>query len=274
MRLKLKRPAQHRANAADRIVQTPTMARRPLAANPVTTQMLPVIRESGDYLTRELPKVSPSALPSVHPHTPLTPTSGHPAPSPLNAVQALPAIREQQPTADSTTTQILPKVPSAVAPSARHVDPAQLYYQRTFVEDDGMDPQARGRHVLDELKSEPDVAALVAVQQRAHAVLDVYDPMRRAEVAARANDERMLAFTAKCDAWGSRYEREFESWASRFKQALAETRARWATTTGRTNAARLEMDYNDGGTAAALYTKDQLAAEIARRDAAGSGQHR
>ena len=145
------------------------------------------------------------------------------------------------------------------------MDPT-TWHNRTHVEDNDLEPQGRGRHALAELTRADDETTLIAVQQRAHAVLDVYDPMRRAEALARANDERMRAFAAQWDAWENRYEREFETWAQRFKQRLVATRNRWAITSGNTNAARLAMDYDAGGTSAALYTKDQLAQEIARRE--------
>lgn len=180
----------------------------------------------------------------------------------------MPAV-QAAPIADSTPTQILPPVAEDLPPSAQHADPARR--TTTFVEDNDLEPQTRGRHVLAELKDDPETTAvLVAVQQRAHTVLDAYDPWRQVVAAARANDERMRAFAAKSDAWQNRFEREFETWSAGFKKSLAATRANWAETSGRTNAARLEMDYRDGGTSAALYTTQQLAEEIARHEAAGS----
>lgn len=175
----------------------------------------------------------------------------------LPATQVLPVV-------DVAATQQLPAVPSDPPPSAQHAD-ARAGWSRMHVEDNDLEPQTRGRHVLAELTAGPDIATeLMAVQSHIH---NVYDPWIRAEVAQRANDDRMRAFAAKCDAWETRYEREFESWAQQFRKALAATRARWAETSGRTNAERLAKAYESGGTSAALFTKDELAAEIVRRDA-------
>lgn len=180
--------------------------------------------------------------------------------------QILPPIQAAQDAANLSATQILPAPPLAPAPSARHVDPAKR--TTTFVEDNDLEPHSRGQHVLAELSAGPDIATeLMAVQNHIH---NIFDPMRRAEVAARANDEQMRAFSAQWDARQDRAEREFESWAARFKKALAETRANWAATSGQTNADRLAMAYEAGGTSAALYTKDQLAQEIARHEATSS----
>lgn len=216
---------------------------RPFAGRPQDTQVLPRINSSD--ITQELPRVSPSALPSAHRHT---------EPVPATAVAGT-----------------LP-LPSAYMPTpvpAQHVNPAE-WHSRTHTEDNDLEPQSRGRHALAELTRANDETTLIAVQQLAHAALDGYDPMRRAEALAHASDERMRAFAAQWDAWETRYEREFESWVVKFKKALAATRSAWAETSGRTNAARLAMDYNAGGTSAALYTKDQLAQEIARREQADS----
>lgn len=219
---------------------------RPLAGPAPITQELPVIADP--EITRELPRVHPSDLPAVYHHT---------APVPATALAG---------------TLPLPPNYLPVPPSAQHANP-RLWHDRTHVEDNDLESQSRGRHAIDVLKAVEDdvVAGLLAVQQRAHTALDAYDPMRQAENLARANDERMRAFAASWDAWETRYERSFESWARRFKDALAATRAAWAVTSGRTNAARLAMDYNAGGTSAALYTKDQLAQEIARREQIESG---
>lgn len=176
MRLKLRRQAQHRANNVDRIVQTPTMACRPFTGDPAATQLMAAVPDAGDFLTRELPAVSPAAVLPPYPHTAFTPMSGHPAPPRLlDATQVLPVIREQRPIADSTTTQILPRTPAALSPSAQHVNLARQYYQRTFVEDNDLDPQSRGRHVLEELKAEDSgMPDLVSHADTAPAVQGAY----------------------------------------------------------------------------------------------------
>jgi hypothetical protein len=223
---------------------------RPFAGRPQDTQVLPRI-DSSD-ITQVLPRVNPSALPSVYQHT---------DPVPSTALAG---------------TLPLPVGYLSAPPSARHTDPV-AWHDRTHVEDEWPDvavTHSRARHALEAVKAEEGDTVLAAVQQRAHAVLDAYDPMRRAEAAARANDDRMRSFAAKWDAWETRFERDVESWCARFKKELASTRDAWAVTSGRTNADRLAMDYADGGTSAALYTKDQLAREIARRDHAGSAVSR
>lgn len=180
--------------------------------------------------------------------------------------QILPPLQAAQNAANLSATQVLPALSVDAPPSAAHVNPAKQ--TTTFAEDNDLEPEPRGRHVLAELTAGPDIATeLMAVQSHIH---NIFDPMRRAEVAARANDERMRAFSAQWDARQDRAEREFESWAARFKKALAETRANWAATSGQTNADRLAMAYEAGGTSAALYTKDQLAQEIARHEATSS----
>lgn len=184
----------------------------------------------------------------------------------LTPTQVLLPIQSARSVENLTATQILPPVSEMLPPSAQHADPAKR--TTTFVEDNDLERQSRGRHVLAELTAGPDIATeLMAVQSHIH---DIFDPMRRAEVAARASDERMRAFMAQWDARQDHAEREFEKWAARFKKKLANTRANWAETSGRTNAQRLAKAYEDGGTSAALYTKDQLAQEIARREAAES----
>lgn len=155
MRLRKHKPPNHRrANTGAPTVQTPTMGRRPRSGNPAETLVMAAVpaADAGDYLTRELPAVSPAAVLPPYPHTEYTPMSAHPAPLSLPAVtQVLPVVR--RPVADSTATQVLPRIPTMPVLPAGHADPTRLYYERTFVEDDGLEPQSRGRHVLDELRA-------------------------------------------------------------------------------------------------------------------------
>lgn len=215
---------RHRANAADRTVQTPTMARRPSSDGPSPTQLMPAVRESGDFLTRELPKVSPSAVLPPYPHTPYMPMSGRPE-THLDVTRLLPVVPRQRTAADSATPQVLPLVKAELPPSAQHVDPAR-WHDRTHVEDDDLEPQTRGRHVLDELNAAPDIALdLAAVPQRVINGLGgpepaVKDPSRRLAVRMfrhardmqRAREARAEDALREADACSRRIREFGERW--------------------------------------------------------------
>jgi hypothetical protein len=144
----------------------------------------------------------------------------------------LPVVREHWSVADATTTQILPRIPADVPPSAQHVDPVKAYYQRTFVEDDGLELQSRGKHVLAELAALPDPAEeLAAVPQRIIKALggreaEVKNPklqmavrmFRHARDMQRAREARAQRALADADAC-SRMMREFgEKWDRKLRE--------------------------------------------------------
>ena len=231
MRLKLKRPAQHRANAADRIVQTPTMARRPLAANPATTQMLPVIRDAGFAITREMPRVDPAALPTIHPHTPLTPISGHPAPS-----LVLDAVRAAELELDAT--QVLPVV------RALHDGPPSQFWERM--------------HAAESEQDQPDVDVRTPEQINAHAdaLATAFDNhMAELEQKARRRDDAIEQFA-------KRWQHDDAHWAEVARVLAQKENA--------SDAGQLTSAYVNGGTELALYKVEELAHEIAQRALTGS----
>src|SRR6184192_1609693 len=127
------------------------MARRPSSDGPAPTQLMSAVRETGGFLTRELPRVSPAAVLPPYPHTPYMPMPDRPG-AHLDVTRLLPVVPRQRVAADSTATQVLPLVKAELPPSAQHVDPAR-WHDRTHVEDNDLEPQTRGRHVLDELKA-------------------------------------------------------------------------------------------------------------------------
>lgn len=132
---------------------------RPLAGRAQDTQILPAVTD----LTQELPRVNPSALPAVYQHTP---------PVPATALAG---------------TLPLPHGYLPAPPSAQHADPAR-WYDRTHVEDNDLEPQARGRHALDELKAadaETDMPDLVGHDEPAPAIRGAYGRIVAALAAPR-----------------------------------------------------------------------------------------
>lgn len=265
MRLHKDKPTNHRKATTARIVQTPTMARRPRSGAPDQTLLMAAVPAGPDFR-------DPSLLPGMKA---LTARDG--------ITVILPSVREHWAAEDATTTQILPKVSAPLPPSARHVDPVKAYYEQTFVEDDGSEPHARGRHVLNELKALPDPAAELAQSpQRIIKALggpepEVKDPAKRLAVrlfrAARdmgrtrearcdQDDARLNAVDARIREFADRWAHDDKHWDKVARTLNAKQEA--------TDASTLTAAYVDGGTEVALFKVDELAHEIARRALAGS----
>jgi hypothetical protein len=92
-------------------------------------------------------------------------------PSPLAGLASLPrdgvtiimpAVQQHWSAPASDDTQVLPVVSEPLPPSAQHVNPLQAALERVFAEEDDLERQSRGRHVLAELKAEPDVTEVLA----------------------------------------------------------------------------------------------------------------
>lgn len=219
---------------------------RPLAGPAPITQELPAVVES--EITRELPRVHPSDLPTVHQHTALVPATA------LSGTLPLPV-------------GYMPVPPSAQHNHA-HVDPGSSL------------PQLRGRNVLAELKAVPD---LTAAPQRIIAALggpepQVKDPTRRLSVrlfcAARdmarqrrawcdEADARLRAQDARIAEFALRWEHDNEHW----DRVAAVLKAKQEAS----DAGQLTKAYEDDGTAAALYKVDELSQVIVARARAKAG---
>lgn len=232
---------------------------RPLAGPAPITQELPAIADP--EITRELPRVHPSDLPAVYHHT---------APVPATALAG---------------TLPLPPNYLPVPPSARHVDPA-AWHDRTHVEDNDLEPQGRGRHVLAELMAMPEPALeLAPATMRINAIkaLDgpepqVKDPARRLSVrlfrAARDMARERLAWCDEADArlraWDGRIAEFAERWKyddAHWAQVAAVLKAKQEAS----DAGQLVKAYEDDGTAAALYKVDELSQVIVERARAKAG---
>lgn len=287
MRFKNRRPSQHRASAADRIVQYPSMARRPSASGShAETQLMEAVREPSaeDFLTRGLPAVSPAAVLPPYPHTAFTPMSGHQAPArPLDVTQVLPVVRES--VADATATQPMPRIPAqaALPPSAQHVDP-RAWHDRTHVEDNDLELPTPGRHVLDGLMAMPDPAKeLTAAPSRIIKALggpepEVKKPSLRVAVrlfrAARdmrrtredhcnRDDARLNAVDARIKSFADRWAHDDAHWVRVAEVLAAKQEA--------SDAGLLTKAYADDGTAAALYKVEELSHMIVQRARANAG---
>lgn len=235
---------------------------RPFAGRPQDTQVLPRI-DSSD-ITQELPRVNPAALPAVYRHT---------DPVPATAMAG---------------TLPLPNGYLPLPPSAQHANPA-AWHDRTHAEDNDLELQTRGRHVLAELTSLPDPALeLAAAPARIQAIkaLDgfepqVKDPGRRLSVRLfRAARDMARSRKRWCDEADVRL-RAQDARIAQFAQRWQHDDAHWDMVAARlkakqdaSDAGRITSAYAEGGTSVALCTVEQVAHEIARRALTGSAVSR
>lgn len=208
---------------------------RPLAGGHDDTRVMAAIRESDTEITaamtRVLPKVSPANLPPARPHAPLTLTAGLPAPS-----LVLDAVREAELELDAT--QVLPVVRALLD------GPPSQYWERT--------------HAVHSDEDQPDVDNRTPEQINAHAdaMASEFDKhMAEMEAKSRRRD-RAIADFAK------RWQHDDAHWARVAQTLKAKQEA--------TDAGRLAVAYEAGGTSVALFTAADLAHEIAQRALAGS----
>jgi hypothetical protein len=194
-------------------------------------------------------------------------------------------------TADSTTTQLLPRVPMQrmLPASAQHANPA-AWRDRTHVEDEWPDvpaPTSRARHVLAQLRSVPDVPPEIAdAPKRIIAALGGFEPastrpdrrlavrlFRAARDMARIRrrwcdeaDARLRAQDARIAEFARRWQHDDAHW-ERVAEALKAKQ-------DASDAGQIIKAYDEGGTQLALCTVDEVAHEIARRALAGSAGSR
>lgn len=213
---------------------------RPLAGGPAETQVMDAVRDADaapmralakfldadDALTRVLPRTSPTDLPSVHPHTPFTPSSGHPAPS-----LVLDAVRAAELELDAT--QVLPVV------RALHDGPPSEYWTRV--------------HAAESEQDQPDVDVRTPEQINDHAdaMATAFDRhMAALELKARRRDSAI-------DAFAKRWAHDDRHWIEVAEKLNAKQEE--------SDAGRLALAHADGGTSAALYVVEELSHEIAQR---------
>lgn len=260
---------------------------RPLAGGHADTQVMDAVIEAdakiGIY--HHLPKTSPTDLPTVHPGTTFNLGSSHLRPAQqLDVTQVLPVVEVPQSAVDAAATQQLPAAVALPPSVARHVDPARVYYERTFVEDDGMDPESRGRHVLAELKALPDPSEeLAAAEQRVVSAMvtgvpQVKNPalrlavrmFREARDMARVRESRCDQDVARLDKADARIKAFAERWAhddAHWDRVAAALKAK----ENASDAGQLTAAYEADGTAAALYKVDELSQVIVERARAKAG---
>ncbi|WP_041540259.1 hypothetical protein [Catenulispora acidiphila] len=245
---------------------------------------MPAIREADEaFLTRELPKVSPAAVLPLYPHTPYSPISGHMAPQlPLDVTQVLPVVTAPRRSVDTAATQLLP-VAVDMPPSVMHADPTR-WHDRTHVEDNDLEPESRGRHVLDGLKAEQDPALeLAQAEQRVVSAMVTGVPrvknpamrlavrmFREARDMGRARESRLAQDDARLDATDARIKAFAERWAhddAHWDRVAQVLKAKQEAS----DAGQLTAVYDADGTAAALYKVDELSHEIVQRARAKAG---
>lgn len=235
---------------------------RPLAGRPQDTQVLPRIDSSA--LTQELPRVSPAALPAVYQHT---------DPVPATAMAG---------------TLPLPNGYLPLPPSAQHANPT-AWHDRTHAEDNDLELQTRGRHVLAELTSLPDPALELAagpVRIQAIKALDgpepqLKDPSRRLSVRLfRAARDMARSRQRWCDDADARLKAQDDRIAE-FARRWKHDDAHWdhvaqvlKAKQDASDAGQLVRAYEDDGTAAALYKVDELSHVIVQRALSGSAVSR
>lgn len=166
----------------------------------------------------------------------------------------MPAVQPHWPAASLDDTQVLPVVSEPLPPSARHTDPVRHYYEQVMVEDDGMEPESRGKHVLDELKAEPDPVLEVAdLPQRVIADFGgpdtvAKDPARRDSVRRfrhardmqRSREARAAAAISSADETLRRIHDTFNAWDEKLREWNAALCGQEATIAGYSLAAAYE----------------------------------
>lgn len=157
---------------------------RPLAGGHADTQVMDAVIEADAKIgiTHYLPKVSPTDLPTVHPHTPFTPLSGHPAPPSL----LLDAVKAAEVELELDATQVLPTVRALLDGS-----PSE-YWERIHEAELAFEARAEDG---EDLRSVDDIVAS-AETWAAHNDRWLTDSWLEERIAAR-RDNRLAEFAMK-----------------------------------------------------------------------------
>jgi hypothetical protein len=227
-----------------------------------------------------LPPVEPKSRPNFADPSPLAGLASLPR---VGVTIIMPAVQQHWSAPASDDTQVLPVVSEPLPPSAQHVNPLQAALERVFAEEDDLERQSRGRHVLAELKALPSPDEELAAAERrvvtamVTGVPQVKNPaMRLAVRMFREARDMARARERWQDEANARIDRAFKA-LDAFKAKYAEWDSHWDkvakaldSTDAAKGAAALTTSYDEGGTQLTLGLVDEISHMIAQRALTGS----